>query len=78
MRLLVTKDNTPNDIRKLATPAGPVKQRPSAGSYAAIEVGGPSLAGLLVQAVGAAVCLLMDAVSYVISAILVWTLPYPA
>jgi len=48
------------------------------GSYAATELGAPSLAGLLVQAIGAAACLLIDAVSYVISAIFLWTLPRPA
>jgi MFS family permease len=38
---------------------------------------GPSIAGVLVQAFGAAQSLLLDAVSYVASAISLWTLPSP-
>ncbi|MFD6141133.1 MFS transporter [Promicromonospora sp. NPDC060271] len=42
------------------------------------ELAGPSLGGLLVQAVGAVAALLVDMVSYVVSAILLRTLPEQA
>ncbi len=45
------------------------------GTHAVTELGGPSLGGLLVQLVGAAPALLLDAVSYVASAVLLRTLP---
>ena len=45
------------------------------GTHAATQLGGPSLGGLLVQVLGAAPALLADAVSYVVSAVLLRTLP---
>lgn len=45
------------------------------GTHAVTELGGPSLGGLAVQLVGAAPALLLDAVSYVASAVLLRTLP---
>lgn len=45
------------------------------GTQAATQLGGPSVAGLLVQAVGAVPALLVDAVSYVVSALLLRRLP---
>ncbi|MDQ0647452.1 MFS family permease [Microbacterium natoriense] len=45
------------------------------GTQAATQLGGPSVAGLLVQAVGAVPALLVDAVSYVVSAVLLRRLP---
>lgn len=45
------------------------------GTHAVTELGGPSLGGLLVQLAGAAPALLLDAASYVASAILLRTLP---
>ncbi|UOQ90668.1 MFS transporter [Agromyces endophyticus] len=45
------------------------------GTQAATQLGGPSLAGLLVQAVGAVPALLVDVVSYVTSALLLRRLP---
>lgn len=45
------------------------------GTQAATQLGGPSLAGLLVQAVGAVPALLVDVASYVTSALLLRRLP---
>ncbi|MEL7977700.1 MFS transporter [Isoptericola sp. F-RaC21] len=45
------------------------------GTQAATQLGGPSVAGLLVQAVGAVPALLVDAASYVVSALLLRRLP---
>jgi MFS family permease len=42
---------------------------------AATQLGGPSLSGVIVQALGAPIALLCDAVSYVSSGLLMWTLP---
>jgi predicted MFS family arabinose efflux permease len=42
---------------------------------AATQLGGPSLAGVLVQALGAPAALLVDAGSYLGSGLLMWTLP---
>ncbi|MFF2773869.1 MFS transporter [Streptomyces sp. NPDC058052] len=50
----------------------------TSASGAATDLGGPSLGGFLVQLFGAATTLIVDAVSYVVSAILLWTLPRPA
>jgi MFS family permease len=50
----------------------------NSGSNAATQLGGPSLGGLLVQFLGAATSLLVDVVSYVVSAVLMWSLPRPA
>ncbi|MEV7190815.1 MFS transporter [Streptomyces sp. NPDC093510] len=47
------------------------------GSAAATQLGGPSLGGILAQTIGAATSLLVDFVSYVISAILLQSLPRP-
>jgi MFS family permease len=48
------------------------------GTQAATQLGGPSVGGLLVQLVGAVPTLLMDAVSYLVSAVLLRSLPSPA
>lgn len=45
------------------------------GTHAVSQLGGPSLGGLLVQLVGAVPTLLVDALSYVVSAILLRRLP---
>lgn len=45
------------------------------GTEAVTQLGGPSIAGVLVQAIGAPVTLLFDAVSYLGSGVLMWTLP---
>ncbi|WP_022889441.1 MFS transporter [Agromyces italicus] len=45
------------------------------GTQAATQLGGPSAAGLLVQAIGAVPALLVDAVSYLASALLLRRLP---
>jgi len=45
------------------------------GTQAATQLGGPSVAGVLVQAVGAVPALLVDAASYVVSALLLRRLP---
>ncbi|WP_369173405.1 MFS transporter [Streptomyces sp. R28] len=50
----------------------------TSASGAATDLGGPSLGGFLVQFFGAATSLIVDAVSYVISAVLLWSLPRPA
>lgn len=50
----------------------------TSGSVAVTQLGGPSLGGVLVQAFGAAASLLTDAVSYVVSAALLQSLPRPA
>ncbi|MEW2619287.1 MFS transporter [Streptomyces sp. NPDC048106] len=47
------------------------------GSSAATQLGAPSLGGVLVQFCGAATSLLVDAVSYVASAVVLWTVPRP-
>ncbi|MEU9126703.1 MFS transporter [Kitasatospora sp. NPDC048540] len=46
-------------------------------SGAATDLGGPSLGGVLVQLLGAASSLVVDAISYLASAVLLWTLPRP-
>lgn len=48
------------------------------GSGSATELGGPSLGGVLVQVLGAPVALLADTASYVVSAVLLRTLPATA
>ncbi|MEU6465469.1 MFS transporter [Streptomyces sp. NPDC046976] len=47
------------------------------GSSAATQLGAPSLGGVLVQFCGAAASLLVDAVSYVVSGVILWTVPRP-
>jgi MFS family permease len=47
------------------------------GTQAACQLGGPSLGGLLVQYLGAAPTLIFDAVSYLVSALLLRSLPEP-
>ncbi|WP_433386925.1 MFS transporter [Micromonospora sp. KLBMP9576] len=47
-------------------------------TQAVTQVGGPSLGGILVQLVGAVNSLLVDTVSYFVSAVLLWTVPRPA
>ncbi|WP_308307223.1 MFS transporter [Streptomyces sp. ISL-10] len=47
------------------------------GSSAVTQLGGPSLGGVLVQFCGAAASLLVDAVSYLVSAVTLWTMPRP-
>jgi len=48
------------------------------GSYSTVQLGGPSLAGLLVQLAGAPFCLLLDGTSYIASAVLLRSLPGPS
>ncbi|MYS85545.1 MFS transporter [Embleya scabrispora] len=50
----------------------------TSGSVSATQLGGPSLGGVLVQLCGAANGLLVDAVSYLVSAVLLRGLPRPA
>lgn len=50
----------------------------SAASRGISQLAGPSMGGLLVDALGAASCMLIDAVSYVVSAAMLWGLPRPA
>lgn len=45
------------------------------GTMATTQLAGPSLGGLLVQTLGAATSLLTDAVSYLLSATLLWRIP---
>ncbi|WP_236718553.1 MFS transporter [Actinoplanes sp. TFC3] len=47
----------------------------TSGTHATTSLGGPSLGGLIVQALGAVPTLLVDAVSYLVSAALLRTLP---
>ncbi|MFB9237669.1 MFS transporter [Plantactinospora siamensis] len=47
----------------------------TSGTHAATQLGGPSLGGLAVQLLGAVPTLLVDTVSYLISAVLLRTLP---
>ncbi len=47
-------------------------------SYSVTQVGGPSLGGLLVQFFGAATSIVVDVVSYLISAVLLMGLPRPS
>ncbi|BCJ53737.1 MFS transporter [Actinoplanes sp. NBRC 14428] len=47
----------------------------TSGTHAATELGGPSVGGVIVQVLGAVPTLLVDAVSYVASAVLLRTLP---
>ncbi|WP_328533984.1 MFS transporter [Micromonospora zamorensis] len=58
-------------------PAAQLQARNSlnSGTYAATQLGGPSLGGLAVQLLGAVPTLFVDAVSYLISAVLLRTLP---
>jgi MFS family permease len=49
----------------------------TSGSFAAVQVGGPSLGGLLVATVGAVTSLLVDVASYVVSALFLRSLPRP-
>lgn len=50
----------------------------SSASTSATQLGGPSLGGVLVQFCGAALSLVVDAVSYLVSALLLWSLPRAA
>ncbi|MFB7594057.1 MFS transporter [Streptomyces sp. NPDC056160] len=50
----------------------------TSGTRAATQLGGPSLGGVLVQVLGAAASVVVDAVSYVVSAVLMGTLPQVA
>lgn len=45
------------------------------GTHAVTQLGGPPVAGVAVQLLGAPVALLVDAVSYLVSGALMWTLP---
>ncbi|GLY26199.1 MFS transporter [Micromonospora sp. NBRC 101691] len=45
------------------------------GTYSATQLVGPALGGVLVQAVGAAVSLILDALSYLVSAVLLARIP---
>jgi MFS family permease len=58
-------------------PAAQLQARNSlnSGTHAATQLGGPSLGGLAVQLLGAVPTLFVDAVSYLISAVLLRTLP---
>ncbi|MFI7604992.1 MFS transporter [Micromonospora sp. NPDC049366] len=58
-------------------PAAQLQARNSltSGTHAATQLGGPSLGGLAVQLLGAVPTLLVDAVSYLLSAVLLRTLP---
>ncbi len=49
----------------------------TSASNAATQLGGPSVGGVLVQAFGAATSLLVDTVSYLVSAVLLLSLPRP-
>lgn len=49
----------------------------TSASDAATQLAGPGLGGTLVQLIGAATCMLTDAVSYVVSAVLLYSLPRP-
>ena len=49
----------------------------TSGTNAVTQVGGPSLGGVLVQAVGGVAALLVDVASYVVSALLLQALPRP-
>lgn len=50
----------------------------TSASVSATQLGGPSLGGVLVQFLGGAMSLLFDAVSYLVSAVLLRSLPRPA
>lgn len=58
-------------------PAAQLQARNSlnSGTHAATQLGGPSLGGLAVQLLGAAPTLLVDTASYLVSAVLLRTLP---
>jgi MFS family permease len=60
-------------------PADELTRRNSlhSASHATTQLAGPGLGGALVQLVGAATCMLTDAVSYVVSAVLLYSLPRP-
>jgi hypothetical protein len=60
-------------------PADELTRRNSlhSASYATTQLAGPGLGGALVQLLGAATCMLADAVSYVVSAVLLYSLPRP-
>ncbi|MEV4625123.1 MFS transporter [Micromonospora sp. NPDC049523] len=47
----------------------------TSGTHASTQLGGPSVGGLIVQVLGAVPTLLVDAVSYLVSALLLRTLP---
>ncbi|MEJ3744939.1 MFS transporter [Actinomycetes bacterium KLBMP 9797] len=47
----------------------------TSGTHATTQLGGPSVGGLVVQVLGAVPTLLLDAISYVVSALLLRTLP---
>jgi hypothetical protein len=49
----------------------------NSASDAATQLAGPGLGGTLVQLLGAATCMLTDAISYVVSAVLLYSLPRP-
>ncbi|MFK8845169.1 MFS transporter [Streptomyces sp. Ac-502] len=55
-----------------------VRNSLTSASTSATQLGGPSIGGVLVQFCGSALSLLLDAVSYVVSALLLWSLPRPA
>ena len=48
------------------------------GTHAVTQLGGPSLAGLVVQWAGAPIAFLLDALSYLASGAIIWTLPRTA
>lgn len=48
------------------------------GTHAVTQLGGPPVAGVIVQLLGAPVALLVDAASYLVSGALMWTLPRAA
>ncbi len=48
------------------------------GTHAVTQLGGPSLAGVIVQWAGAPIAFLLDALSYLVSGALMWTLPRTA
>jgi MFS family permease len=60
-------------------PAAQLTNRNSltSASHAATQLAGPGLGGILVQLLGAASCMLTDAVSYLVSALLLQSLPRP-
>ncbi|CAN7184925.1 MFS transporter [Knoellia sp. LjRoot47] len=61
----------------LVVPRDQLHERNSlmSGTYATTQLGGPSVGGLAIQLLGAVPTLLVDAVSYLVSAVLLRTLP---
>jgi hypothetical protein len=49
----------------------------NSASHATTQLAGPGLGGSLVQLLGAATCMLTDALSYLVSAVLLYSLPRP-